>query len=405
MTPLRKPLRVALVGPLVYEFDNRTMRYARSLHERGDQVQVLAVGRPGDPPRALVEGIELFRLQNRRRNERGPLSFLLKLGLFLLRSSWFLLRQHRISPYDLIHVHSVPDFEVFAAIAPKLRGAKVLLDIYDVSPEFYLSKFRQSPGCLGYQALRQVERVSCRFADHVIAANHLWRDLLIGRSVPAAKCSVFINYIDLDLFHPRARTRQDGRFILLYPGVLNWHQGLDIALRAFAKVKPRAPQAEFHIYGEGTQKESLRALARQLGVSGSVRLMDMAPLGEMPAIMANADVGLVAKRADVFGNEAYSTKILEYMSQRLPVVLPRTRIDSFYFNEEVALFYQPENPTDMAEKILALAEDRALGRRLADAAWTCVRHNSWQAKQHLYLRLVDQLIGRPGAGAVEPVVY
>ena len=40
-------------------------------------------------------------------------------------------------PYDVIHVHSVPDFQVFATLIPRLMGARVILDIHDIVPEFY----------------------------------------------------------------------------------------------------------------------------------------------------------------------------------------------------------------------------------------------------------------------------
>jgi hypothetical protein len=48
---------------------------------------------------------------------------------FFFRSLWVVTKEHWKKPYDLIHVHSVPDFEVFAAIFAKLTGAKVILDI------------------------------------------------------------------------------------------------------------------------------------------------------------------------------------------------------------------------------------------------------------------------------------
>ena len=44
----------------------------------------------------------------------------------------------------MIHVHSVPDFLVFAALVPKLLGARIILDIHDILPEFYASKFGAS---------------------------------------------------------------------------------------------------------------------------------------------------------------------------------------------------------------------------------------------------------------------
>jgi len=53
----------------------------------------------------------------------------------------FIARRQFSTRYQLIHVHSVPDFLVFAAIVPKLLGTPVVLDIHDVLPEFYASKF------------------------------------------------------------------------------------------------------------------------------------------------------------------------------------------------------------------------------------------------------------------------
>ena len=54
-------------------------------------------------------------------------------------------RRHLREKYDLIHVHSVPDFLVFTAWLPKLTGTPVILDIHDILPEFYASKFGLDP--------------------------------------------------------------------------------------------------------------------------------------------------------------------------------------------------------------------------------------------------------------------
>jgi glycosyltransferase involved in cell wall biosynthesis len=43
--------------------------------------------------------------------------------------------------------------------------------------------------------------------------------------------------------------------------------------------------------------------------------------------MENADLGVVPKRNDPFGDEAFSTKILEFMAMGVPVIVSETRID------------------------------------------------------------------------------
>ena len=190
---------------------------------------------------------------------------------------FFLTRQQISDRYDLIHVHSVPDFEVFAALYPKLTGTKIILDIHDIVPEFYASKFKTSHNSLTFKLLVTIERLSTRFSDHVIAANHIWEKRLQDRSVRASKCTTFLNFPDTQDFQRRGRKRTDDKYILLYPGTLNYHQGLDIAVRAFAMIKDQVPQAEFHIYGEGEQLEVLKSLVIELGVQDRVFLRAMLP--------------------------------------------------------------------------------------------------------------------------------
>ena len=57
---------------------------------------------------------------------------------------------------------------------------------------------------------------------------------------------------------------------MLYPGTLNWHQGVDIAIKAFGLIKDQIPGAEFHIYGEGSEKECLKKLVSELGLQGMI---------------------------------------------------------------------------------------------------------------------------------------
>ena len=76
----------------------------------------------------------------------------------------------------------------------------VILDIHDLLPEFYASKFKVNNDSLLFKALVFAERLSARFATHVIVANHLWRDRYVARSSREEKCSVVRNHPDLDIF-------------------------------------------------------------------------------------------------------------------------------------------------------------------------------------------------------------
>ena len=55
--------RICMVAYSFYENDNRVMRYAEALAERGNQVEVLALRRSADlPPREEINGVVLHRI-------------------------------------------------------------------------------------------------------------------------------------------------------------------------------------------------------------------------------------------------------------------------------------------------------------------------------------------------------
>jgi glycosyltransferase involved in cell wall biosynthesis len=376
-----------------YESDNRVMRYAETLTERGDYVEVLALRRsPEMPKEETIRGVKVVRIQDRfDKEQRSKSAFLRPLLRFLAVSSWQITRRHWRQRFDLVHVHNIPDFLVFAAWYPRLTGTKIILDIHDIVPEFFASKFQSAERCALVRSLRWVEKVSARFAHHIILANDLWLDKYTFRSAPRAKCSVFVNHVDARIFRPQPHRHRNGKMVVLFPGGLQWHQGVDIALRAFAKLRIRLPHAEFHIYGEGNMKPELVGLANKLGLNGSVRFASPRPLREIAGIMASADLGVVPKRADSFGNEAYSTKIMEFMSVGVPVIVANTKVDRHYFNESVVRFFESGNSDELAEAMCEVLSDEKRRQALVERAAQYASCHSWDNRKGEYLELVDRL--------------
>jgi glycosyltransferase involved in cell wall biosynthesis/peptidoglycan/xylan/chitin deacetylase (PgdA/CDA1 family) len=384
--------KICMLTYSTYESDNRVRRYAEALAKRGDHVDVIAISgkhTPGESQK--IRGVTPFRIQYRERNERLKMSYAWRWLRFVLTSTIFLTRRHRRIRYDLIHVHNPPDFLVFAAWFPKWTGTKLILDIHDIVPELFASKFEKTSGNRYFGLLKMVEKASASFVDHVIVSNHLWQQKLIARTVPKEKCSVFLNHVDPAIFYRRPRTRNDGKVIIIFPGSFQWHQGLDIAIEAFALIKDKVTNAEFHIYGGGVWENHLKALTNQLGLNGRVKFSGVMSLDLMADVISNADLGVVPKRADSFGNEAYSTKIMEFMSQGVPVVVSRTKIDSFYFDDQVARFFPSGDIQAMADAMLEVLENKEVRESMVARAYEYVERNNWDAKKKEYLDLVDSL--------------
>jgi glycosyltransferase involved in cell wall biosynthesis len=394
-------MRVCMVAYTFYDSDNRVMRYAETLAKRGDEVDVIALREQDGAPVTTRNGVRVLHIQRRLVNEKSQFTYLFRILLFFMRAMWVLSIKHLRKPYRFVHVHSVPDFLVFTAWLPRITGAKVILDIHDVLPEFYASKFHASAESLIFKSLMWVERASCAFVHHVIIANDLWLQRLQSRSVPASKCTAVLNYPDPSIFFRRGRTRNDDRFIMLYPGTLSHHQGLDVAIRAFVKVKDIAPQADFHIYGVGRALPGLQAQVKEAQVEDRVLFFEPMAMWDIARVMENADLAVVPKRKDSFGNEAFSTKTLEFMALGVPLLISDTAVDLYYFNDRIVAFARSGDENDFAEKMLKLIRDPSARQRQVQNADEFIKLNNWDAKKSEYLSLVDSLTGNRAPAPVK----
>src|SRR5246127_2530876 len=124
--PAHRKLRVAMVSYSFYETDNRVLRYASTLAKRGDHVDVFALRAPDRAAEEVLDGVHLHRLQGRILNEKNLFSYLWRISQFLLRAAIQVSKGDLRQRYDLLHIHSVPDFMVFSALLPRLRGTPVI---------------------------------------------------------------------------------------------------------------------------------------------------------------------------------------------------------------------------------------------------------------------------------------
>jgi glycosyltransferase involved in cell wall biosynthesis len=165
-----------------------------------------------------------------------------------------------------------------------------------------------------------------------------------------------------------------------------------VAIRAFGKISSRVPFADFHIYGEGPLKEDLVNLVRQLNLENQVLFHKPIAPREMAKVIESANLGVVPKRNDSFGNEAFSTKVLEFMAVGVPVIVSDTMVDKYYFDNSVVCFFRSGNEEDLARCMLELIESPENRRRQVEQASKFVDKNDWTSKKYDYLELVDRMV-------------
>lgn len=388
-----KNMHVCMLAYSYYETDNRVRRYTETLLQQGHSVDVISVRKPSQGLLGTGGRLRVFRIQRRSPNEKARLTYLLKLLLFSVKSLILISVLHLRRRYDLVHVHNVPDFLVFSALVPKLTGSKIILDIHDILPELYLSKFRASKESVAYRGLTLIEKLSAMWSDHVIIANHIWHPRYASRTGKSGKCTVIMNYPNHQLFFPRENSMRSSAFTFIYPGTLSWHQGVDILVEAFALLSKKTNKCELEIYGRGPVKEDLLALIAKLGMQDRIHTHDTVSRSKIASVMAQANCGIVPKRSDGFGDEAFSTKILEFMAVGIPVIVSETTVDRFYFDESQVLFFRPGDPLDLVEKMELIMNDSFLRESLVNHGRAYARNNCWDdEKSTLYTDVTELLL-------------
>jgi glycosyltransferase involved in cell wall biosynthesis len=397
-------MNACIIAYTFYEIDFRVRRYAEALVRSGCSVDVFALRRKGQNRREELNGVNIYRLQERDYNEKGLWSFVFRMLAFSWKVFFAVLVIQFRYRYNVVHVHNPPDFLVFSALVPKILGSKIIYDMHENIPEFYCAKFNKSPGTLPVKALMLFEKMATQFADFTIVAHDLLRERVIKRDrVPEKNCVALLNYPSKSFLMPRLEKRTKDGFRIVYPGTISYQHGIDIAIKAMQMVKQECGSAALDIYGGWRSQEYYRALASlvdDLGLRDAVTFHGIVPFDEIRGVLAEASVGVVPKRGGIFGSEAFSTKILEFMASGVPVVVSRTKIDEFYFDSSMVMFFEPENHEDLARCILDLYRNSTKRENLAKRGSEFVEGNNWEVKSKLYLDLVNSLVtnGRNGKG-------
>jgi glycosyltransferase involved in cell wall biosynthesis len=397
---------VCLIVQNVYDSDPRVRRKAEALIDAGYSVDVLALRAPDTKKKIYsLNGVRVRTVSLGKK--RGSLTrYLYEYIAFFL---WAFVQapvQMLRMRYAVIDVNSLPDFLIFAPILARWMGAKLILDLHEITPEFYMSKYGIGETSWTIRLLKYLERISIAFADRVITISEPIEDLLAGRGLPRSKSTVIMNAVDEARFaipysQPHARISPNReKFVMMYHGTLTPIYGLDLAIEALALVHEQMSEAELWILGSGTEKAALAELARAMGLSSKVKLVGQVPSHDIPAWLEGCDVGILPIRRDVFLNFAFPNKLPEFIVMGKPVIFPRLKAIRHYFSENALAYFEPNDPVDLSRQMLRIYRNRELCAELTSKSLKEYQTIRWSVMKQRYLTLVQHL-GETKADGIE----
>jgi glycosyltransferase involved in cell wall biosynthesis len=389
----------------------RVQRQAEALALQGHLVDVICRRFQDEPIRERIGGVTVHRLTVKGR--KGSVvwqmfDYLTFACLAFLKVTCLHIR-HR---FDVVQVHNLPDFLVFCAIVPRLTGSRIILDIHDLMPEFYCSRFKKSFNSLPVYLLRWQESLSCWFSHHVITVTDVWKETLVRRGVPSRKCFVVMNLPDPAYFDPSLRSKSSderssdkGRaFRLIYHGTITSRYGIDLLLKAVQLLKSEIPNIHLRIHGRGDYVNAVHDMINDLLLSDHVEFTThFLSSHALSELIQSADVGVVPYRRDIFTDGILPTKLLEYVALGIPVVVARTSVVSHYLGEDLVEYFDPENVSDLALHIIRLYRDEDRRKLLIRNSEVFNGTYNWSSQKSAYIRFIQNpheialsVLERPG---------
>lgn len=385
--------RICVVRQDRFPADTHVQKNVDALVDAGYQVDVVSLRERGEPAREPYRGGTITRLPlTHRRNSKAR--YLFEYAAFFLLSFALLAYRSLRRRYDTVEVYNMPDLLVFAALPAKLRGAKVVLYLFELMAEQAQDDFAWGDRHPLVRLLRWTERRAVRFADRVIAVSPYDQRLLLQRTAPRAEPVVVLNVPDEALFTPRPGANgHTGLRILTHGSVLRRY-GIQTLVRAMLYVLHEVPDAEAWVLGRGEYRPALERLAGELGVAEHVRFLDWVPLADVPELIAQADVGVVSTLLP----RLLPNKLFEYAAMAKPVAVAAGPSIGAVFPKDAVAYFQPGDELDLARRILELHDDRARAQQIGDAARAVYERYRWSIVKQTYLALHHELL----AGAQEP---
>jgi glycosyltransferase involved in cell wall biosynthesis len=393
-------IRVAAITFDWYPFDPLVRRFAAAAIDAGYEVDVICIRQDDEPTYEVYNGVRVYRLPMNRGFGLSLPATIASWCHFMLIAGIMVTKLHLRQRYDVIHVHNMPDFLVFAALGPKLLGAKVILHVQDVAPELMAVKAKGQKRALVQSLAVLQERISTLFADHVITVGWPFEKLLLKRGVPKQKMSILLNSADPHIFPPERRcpspadsetAQPDQSFILMYHGTLAERNGLDTAIRALVIARQTIPHVRLDIKGRGEYLPQLKQLATELGVSEHVIFSDPCPSNEIVDFVLHGDVGIIPYRNDGFMELVLPTKAYEFAWMQRPIIASDTPAIRSMFRAESIVLCEAMDANQFAAAIVALYEHPEKRHSMVQSAAEDYAPYQWESMAQQYQQLLATL--------------
>jgi glycosyltransferase involved in cell wall biosynthesis len=386
--------RICVIRHGYFPDDPRVRREVGALLDEGYDVDIVCLRKAGEAAADTWRSARIHRLPVRH-ERRGLRRYVWEYSSFFFLALLRVTMLHAQRQFHVVQVNTLPDALVFAAVVPKLSGAKVLLDMHELTPEFAAVKFHFFGSSVLIRVTVLLERWAARFADRVIAVSPVQASILERRI--EERCHVVPNVPDASILGHTPNERMAGPVpAVMTHGTLTEGYGVQLLIRALPSVLRELPVKAL-VVGDGEYLPELKRQAAELGVDDYVEFTGPVPFSDIGRYIASSSVGVITLLRDGYMELAVPNKLFEYVALGVPVVAPDLPGIRSYFNGDQLVYFRAGDPADLAEKVVSVLRDPRLCADIVERAGTVYEQLCWEKTSRIYLGLVAELMGQLSA--------
>ncbi|MEA4894742.1 MAG: polysaccharide pyruvyl transferase CsaB [Oscillospiraceae bacterium] len=294
--------------------------------------------------------------------------------------------------YDIIHSHgSRGNF-----IASILRLSCKIPVVSTVHSDPRLDYLGRPAAALVYGTLNDY---ALHRADYLIGVSDSMKDLLIERSFPPNEIFTIYNGVDFSV-EPKTEDRleylrglgldvSEDSVVVGIAARLDPVKDIATLIKGFAAAEASCPRLRLVIAGDGAELENLKALAKELGIFEKTAFPGW--ISEINSFFASIDINTLSSVSETF---PYA--ITEGARARLATVSSRVGgVPKLILDGETGFLFCPGDHAVLGRKLLELAEDAALRRKLGNALFEkAKREFSVEATTRRQLDIYSEVLKR-----------
>jgi glycosyltransferase involved in cell wall biosynthesis len=369
-----------------------------ALVKRGHDVSVTAsLAAEVEDARKMLRCKELIRLKNISRLDKNKM---IKYSFFHpLNISKVTYEAIKMKP-DLIIAHnSIAGFA--SLLSKKATGCKAVIDLTDLLFE-YLPSYSKMPWLDPFQKIGgRIENKVLSKADKIITISNAMKKILIQRRAKQKNIDVVYDGVNIDIFKPRNEAavvlRQnhagEAEHVVMFHGVIDPQDQPKIIVEAAIIVLKQYPKTMFWIIGDGAAIPTLKEEVKNANIKNHFFFSGWIPFEDIPSFISACDVGLVVLPNTISARIRLTLKGFEYWACEKPIVASELpALKEIVEEGRTGLFYKPEDPKDLAEKVCLLLDDKFLSKRMGRKGREIVEKNySWRKLADEFVTICENM--------------